>query len=140
MEVINAEGKPIGRISSEASEKAMKGKKVRIINSEKAIITGDKKEILEKYREKFNLRDIGNPAKAPKTVSRRPDLFIKKTIKGMIPEEKRKGKKALRRIKAYIKNPENLESKNKEDNKNKTDRNHMTVKEVCEKLGWRDQK
>lgn len=139
MEVLNAEGRSVGRISSEASEKALKGKKVRIINSEKAVVTGNKKEILEKYREKFNLRNIGNPEKAPKTVSRRPDLFMKKTVKGMIPENKRKGKKAIRRIKAYINNPENLESKNKESNKQKKDKNHITVKKICEKLGWSGQ-
>lgn len=136
MYVIDGRGKAIGRIASEASEESLKGKKVRVINSEEAIIVGGEKNIVNKYKEQFNLRDLGNPEKSPKVVSRRPDLFLKKIIKRMLPKEKERGRKAERRIKAYMGDPEELKKNAEDSGKVKTDKDHITVEDLCEKLGW----
>lgn len=136
MHVINAEGRKLGRMCSEAVGKAMAGEKVRIVNSEKAIITGKKEGIIERYKTRFNIKDIGNPRKSPKMVSRRPDLFIKKTIKGMIPQEKKKGKKAQKRIKAHIEVPEELSDKVPDPKEIKTSASYSTVGTICRELGW----
>ncbi len=135
MYIINGEGKPLGRIASKASEEAQKGKEVRIINSEKAIIVGKKQNIVQKYRDKFNLRDLGNPRKSPKTISRRPDLFIKRATEKMLPMKKQRGKKAKKKIKAYLGVPEGLEEKSEDNIKIKKDKPHITIKELCEELG-----
>jgi len=134
MHIINAEGKPLGRIASKAAEKALNGKQVRIINSEKAIIVGQEQEIINKYTEKFQLRDLGNPRKSPKTISRRPDLFIKNTVKKMLPMEKQRGKDAQKRIKAIMGNPEN-QGETKNEIMEKKDKPHITIKELCKSLG-----
>lgn len=141
MKIIDAEGKTLGRMCSKVVKDTMRGENIKIINCEKAIIKGSKKNILEKYRTKFNLKDKGNPTKSPKTISRRPDIFVRKTIKRMMPEGKEKGKKAQKRIKTYINDPEN-QAKNtgKEKNNKIPNTPHITVKELCEKLGWSDQK
>lgn len=135
MKIINGKEKKLGRLSSEAVKNAMKGEEVKIINAEEVKITGRKQKTIEKYRKKFNLRDPGNPEKSPKMVSRRPDLFVKKVIKGMIPTEKRKGKKAQKKIKVYTRNPKDLETK---EPKEKIDTKHIKVKKLCKRLGWRD--
>ncbi len=135
MHIINAEGKPLGRIASEAAEKALNGKEVRIINSEKAIIVGQQQEIINKYTEKFQLRDLGNPRKSPKTISRRPDLFIKNTVKKMLPMEKQRGKDAQKRIKAVMGDPEKQKEETKNEITEKKDKPHITIKELCKSLG-----
>lgn len=135
MKIINGRNKALGRVGSKAVEEALKGKKVRIINSEDIIVTGKRENIIEKYRDKFNLRDIGNPRKSPKTVSRRPDLFVKKAIRNMIPREKKRGKKAERRIKAYLGDPEEMEEEAEEFGEKKTDIEHLTVEQICKELG-----
>lgn len=137
MKVINAEGKPLGRIASKTAEEAQKGKEIRIINSEKSIIVGKKQETIKKYKDKYSLRNLGNPRKSPKTISRRPDLFMKKTVEKMLPMEKQKGKKAKKRIKAYIENPEDLEESENEIEE-KTNKPHITIKDLCKELGQKN--
>lgn len=141
MQVMDGKGKPLGRITSKAAEEALRGKEVRIINSEEIIVTGNKKDVIGKYKKKFQLRDLGNPEKSPKIVSRRPDLFVKKIIKRMLPRDKKRGREALRRIKAFMGDPENLSDKVKEDLiKDKSDKEHITVKNICKELGWKEKR
>ncbi|MFW5903038.1 MAG: uL13 family ribosomal protein [archaeon] len=135
MYVINGKGKPLGRIASKAAEEAQKGKEVRIINAEKAIVVGKKQNIIQKYRDKFNLRDLGNPRKSPKTISRRPDLFVKRVTEKMLPMGKRRGKKAKKRIKAHLGEPEGIKKESDDKLEIKTDRQHITIKKLCEELG-----
>lgn len=137
MNVINAEGRKLGRTCSKAVKKAMAGEKTHIINSEKAVVTGKKEDLIKIYRERFDLQDIGNPRKSPEMVSRRPDLFVKKTMKGMIPNEKKRGKKAQKKIKTHIGIPEELSDKAPEPDNTNISTSYLTVEEICRELGWR---
>ena len=49
----------------------------------------------------------GEPHHGP-NFPRRPDLLVKRTIRGMLPYKQYKGESALKRIKCYIGKPENL--------------------------------
>ncbi len=137
MKVINAENTVLGRLASEAAKLAMNGEEVVIINAEKAVITGNPDDIYERYFQKFQIRDIAKPEKSPK-MSRRPDLFVKRTIRGMIPRRRKNGKEALSRIKAFIGTPKEYEGKGEViENIIKKNKKGMTVEELCKKLGWK---
>lgn len=134
--VIDAENRAVGRLATKAIKEAKKNEQVKIINAEKAIITGKRKGIVKRYRKKFNLRNIGNPKKSPKIVSRRPDLFVKGRIERMLDREKNMSKKIKKRIKAYIGNPENLKAE-KVKNTGKKNKPHVTIERLCREIGGR---
>ncbi len=134
VKVINGKNRVLGRLACEAINEAKKGKQVKIINAEDIIITGRRKNTVKRYQDKFNLRNIGNPKKSPKIVSRRPDLFVKGRIRRMLAKEKSMNKKIKKRIKAYIGNPENLKAETKQ-NKEKLSKPHITIEKLCQEIG-----
>ena len=105
--IINAENLIIGRLATYAAKQALLGEKIDIINCEKAIITGSKKDILNRYETRIKR---GTPFKGP-FISRTPERIVKRTIRGMLPYKKEKGKLAFKNIKCYINIPESLKDK-----------------------------
>jgi large subunit ribosomal protein L13 len=108
--IINAENLILGRIATFAAKKALLGEEINIINCEKALMTGSRKQILERYKEKSQ---TGKPQKGP-FIPKRADMFIKRTIRGMLPYKQEKGRKALERIKCYIAIPDEFKDKEAE--------------------------
>lgn len=94
----------LGRLGSYVAKKALLGVKVEIINCENIVVTGKKYGILKKYTKKLSM---GTPSKGP-FVYKKPDRFVKRAIRGMLPYKKERGKKAFKNIKCYIGIPENL--------------------------------
>src|SRR4030042_6558254 len=97
--ILDANNMILGRFASFAAKKALLGEKIDIINCEKAIITGDKKGVLHKYW--YRARDMGGPRKGP-FLSRMPDRFVRRIVKGMLPMNKTRGKEAYKRVMCYI--------------------------------------
>lgn len=98
--IIDAKEKILGRLASKVAERLKKGEKIEIINSEKAIVTGDPDSTLENYKQK---KERGDRDKGP-YFPEAPDRIIKRTVRGMLPKNKT-GKEALKRFKAHIGNP-----------------------------------
>lgn len=133
MKVYNAEGKILGRLASKVVDDVLDGDEVRIVNVEKAFITGKKDEILEEYREK---REKGKQRKGP-FYPRRPDRIMKRTIRGMLPYQQPRGRKAFKRVRAYVGIPAELEDEDivVPDVKEAEGRIGLTVGEVSSHLG-----
>lgn len=110
VKVINAEDAIAGRLATRAAKLALEGETVIIVNSEKAVITGNPKTILKDYLAKIHR---GNPFKGPYT-PKRPDRILKRIIRGMIPYKKSHGTKAFKRIKTYLGVPTKYEGKARE--------------------------
>ena len=129
--IVDAEEAILGRLAAKIAKELLKGEDITIINSEKAIITGNPDAIIERF---FLKREKGDPNKGP-FYPRQPDKLLKRTIRGMLPYKKDRGGKALRRLKVFIGNPDNLKgekiSKTEEDIKCK----YLTLKDLCKKLG-----
>lgn len=104
--IINAENLILGRLSTYAAKQALLGEKVVIINCEKAIISGSRKDILEEYRAEISR---GNPFKGP-YFPKRPDMIIRRTIRGMLPRKKSRGRDAYKNVICYLGMPENLKN------------------------------
>ncbi len=102
--IINAENKILGRMAGYAAKQALLGERVIIINCERAVVSGNKRDILEKYKAR---RQRGIPAKGP-FYPKRADRVVKRTIRGMLPYKQEKGKKALKRVRCYVGFPEQI--------------------------------
>ena len=135
--IIDASGAILGRLASEVAKRALKGEEIIIINAEKAVISGNKEAVLEKY---LHRRRIGNPKKGP-FFPKRPDLIVKRAIRGMLPYKKKRGKEALKRIRVFIGVPEELdiEAERVEKAKKRVDDiscPFIEVLELSKLLGW----
>ena len=139
MLIIDGKNSILGRMSSKIAKELMKGETVILVNSEKAIITGSPKKIVEKYQQRRGLRDLAKPEKSRKT-PRRPDLFVRKIIRGMLPYKTKNGLEAYRRLKVTIGTPKEYEGKAKKISESKSitsDYKYITIMELCKKLGWK---
>ena len=102
--IIDATDLIVGRMASYIAKKAILGEEFIIINAEKAIITGNKTQILARFR---RFREMGTPFQGPFTPKRSKDI-LKRTIRGMLPYKNYKGKEAFKRIKCFNGTPKNL--------------------------------
>ena len=84
------------------AKQALLGNEVRIINSEKAIISGVKAKTIADAK---NAKNRGTPAKGP-FITTMPDRYVRRAIRGMLPYKIAKGAEAYKRILCYIGTPE----------------------------------
>ena len=109
MTIIDAKDMVLGRISSIIADRLLKGEIIEIVNSEKAVIVGSKKETVEKFKNKVDAQIHGNPHKGPK-YPRKPNYIFKRTVRGMLPHKKDRGRKALKRLTVFIGVPKEKEN------------------------------
>ena len=88
MTVIDATNSIVGRLSSKIAKRALLGEKIDLINCEKAVLTGRKKSIFAKYKQR---KERGNPLKGP-FLSMMPDRFVRRIVRGMVPYKQEKGR------------------------------------------------
>jgi large subunit ribosomal protein L13 len=96
--IIDAKDKILGRVASYAAKNAMIGESINIINCELAVVSGNRSATLDRYMTRVHRGSI----RTGPFCYRRPDMFVKRTIRGMISYNKDCGKKAFKRIKCYI--------------------------------------
>jgi len=139
MIIVDAKGLIVGRLASFVAKKALLGEDVVVVNSEQAVFSGSPKDVIEKYK---HLYEMGTPRYGP-FLFRRPDLFLKRTFRSMLPWKKARGKEAYKKIKCYVgvpeqfKNAEFTELTLKKFTQLPTSK-RISVGEVCEVLrSWR---
>ena len=136
VEIIDASGLIIGRLSTHVAKRllAEKDLELAIVNSENAIVSGNKKMVIDRYRMK---RELNHPRKGP-YFPRLPDRILKRTIRGMLPYQQPKGREALKRVKVYIGIPNDLKGKKTktvESAKNENLEHFVELKEISRVLG-----
>lgn len=134
--IIDATDLILGRMASVAAKKALLGEEIKIVNCEKAVITGSKKYLLEKYKSK---RDKGVPLKGP-YFPRMPDRIVRRTIRGMLPYKKPRGRDAFKRVMCYIGVPDEFSREKtitiKEANLSKLPTlKYLTIRQISKNLG-----
>ncbi|MCK4928624.1 MAG: 50S ribosomal protein L13 [Methanosarcinales archaeon] len=136
MTVINADGMILGRLSSIMAKRLLAGEEIHIVNTERMVISGDKVTTFTEYKQSV---DRGNREFGP-YYPKRPDHIVKRTIRGMLPYKKARGKDAMSRLKTYIGVPEEL--KNEEtasidgaDMKQLSSVKYIRLEELSTKLG-----
>ncbi|MEM3839497.1 MAG: 50S ribosomal protein L13, partial [Candidatus Micrarchaeaceae archaeon] len=137
--VIDGEDKILGRIGSYIAKELLKGNAVTLVNAEKISVSGGGNAIFMKYKRLLELKDKANPEHSPYW-SRRPDLFVKRVIRGMLPYKKPRGKEAYKRLKVYVGVPKGIDGKaQKVESKSQAElyQKAMTVGELTAALGYK---
>lgn len=138
MVIIDASDLILGRLATFVAKRALLGESIDVINCEKAIITGNKKAVLRRYQQK---RETGSPKKGP-FFPKRPDMLVRRTIRGMISYKKGKGKEAFKRVRCHIGIPKELENQKAETIKEAsisrlTTLKYIRVQDLSNSLGAR---
>ena len=102
--IVDATGLVMGRLASVVATQLLAGNEINIVNAEKAIITGRRESIYEEY---FVCRDRGHKERGP-YFPRRPEMIMKRTVRGMLPYKLKRGRDALSRLRIYIGVPRDL--------------------------------
>ncbi len=107
--IIDGKGQTLGRLASFVAKRALKGEEVVILNCDKVIISGNRKNIEKEFEEKR--ARIGSSQKGPKH-PRDSEKILKRAIRGMLPDHREgKGRIAFKKIKCYKKTPKEFEGK-----------------------------
>ncbi|AFO56343.1 MULTISPECIES: 50S ribosomal protein L13 [Natrinema] len=98
--VVDAGDCILGRVASEVAQRALDGDRVAIVNAEDAVITGDKEDIFETYRTRLQMGSDRGPY-----YPKRPDTIFKRSVRGMLPYKKPRGREALDNVRVYVGDP-----------------------------------
>ena len=111
MKIIDGKNATLGRLASYVAKQALKGEEFVILNCDKIIITGNRKDIKEKFLERMGR--FGSSQKGPK-ISKSNEKIVKRVIRGMLPDHRKgRGREAFKRIKCYVGIPKEFEDKKK---------------------------
>lgn len=135
MIVIDGTNKPLGRLASFAAKKALEGETVIILNAEKVIISGNRRDVFARWKRRVDLRSLGNPRihtpKYPRTVVG----IVKRAVRGMLPHRTKRGKAAYSRVRVYRGVPEEFKNAPLTDLPFRLPRKYVTVGELAAWLG-----
>jgi len=134
--IIDAKDAILGRLSSYAAKQLLLGNKVDVINCEECIVSGRKHAILNEYIRRLHRKA---PTKAP-YFYRRPDMLVKRAIRGMIPFKRARGRDAFKNIKCHIGVPENLKNEKalaveSAGAEKLHSADYLKIKEICRAVG-----
>ena len=135
--IIDAKDAVLGRLSTYVAKQILLGSRIEVVNCEEAVVSGKKHAILENYIRRI---DRKAPTKGP-YLYRRPDFFVRRTIRGMLPFKRARGRDAFKNIKCHIGVPENLKNETaivleaNASGLHSTD--YLKVRDICKALGWK---
>lgn len=139
--IVDGNGLIVGRAAARIAKELLRGSDVTVVNADKLTFSGNKTHVLWLYKERRNLQDKANPEHSAHW-PRRPDLLVRRIIRGMLPWKTPRGKLAFKKLKVYMGMPENITpdkpvwvgaasvSKLK---KTKV----FSIANLCAELGWR---
>jgi len=135
--VIDGKGQVLGKLCTQIAKELLNGNTIHLVNAEQIVITGNRIDIVEKFRTRYNLTAKANPHKGPKS-SRMPDRIVRRSVKGMLPNKSTTGRDALKKLHVHISVPKDLESAEKSELVSYTPREgskFIQVSELCKLLG-----
>ncbi|HUS88835.1 MAG TPA: 50S ribosomal protein L13 [Desulfosporosinus sp.] len=134
--IIDAKGLILGRMASIIAKRLLQGESVIVLNAEKAAISGKRLQIVKEAK---TFLEVGHPRKGP-FHPRRPDKIVRRTVRGMLPRKKPKGRQAYKRLKVYLGAPTEFNGKEiqtiLEASAEKLKSPYITVGELAKEIGW----
>ena len=101
MIVVDGTDAPMGRLASYVAKRLLEGETVHVINAEKIVVSGDPDAVYKRYKARIDLKTHRNPIinspKYPRTVTG----IFGRSVRGMLPRWRRRGREALRRLRAW---------------------------------------
>jgi large subunit ribosomal protein L13 len=137
---VDATNQIAGRLSSRVAKLLLSGKRVVVVNAEKALISGSRISVMTQWKERLELSSRVNPLYGP-IHPRRPDNILRRMVRGMVPRKKPKGALAMKRLRVYIGLPSGVKAEKLTQFKDAVATRpipvYVTVKELSANLGWR---
>lgn len=107
--IIDGEGLVLGRLASKVSKKLLEGENITVLNAEKIVISGTKEWAYIKYKQRIDRASISNPRRMGPKYPRRPDDIFRRTVRGMLPYKRSKGREAFKTLRVYVGVPSEFE-------------------------------
>ncbi|HDQ05799.1 MAG TPA: 50S ribosomal protein L13 [Candidatus Bathyarchaeota archaeon] len=134
--IIDAKGLILGRMASIIAKRLLQGESIIVLNAEKAAISGKRLQIVQEAK---TFLEVGHPGKGPYH-PRRPDRIVRRTVRGMLPWKKPKGRQAYKRLKVYLGAPKEFDGKEVQTildaSAEKLKSPYITVGELAKEIGW----
>ena len=128
MKIIDGENSVLGRIAGYVAKEALKGERIVIVNCEKIIISGNKKNVKENFERKRRMGGSSQKGPLHSTLSER---VVKRTIRGMLTNHRQgRGKIAYQKIKCYNGVPAEFEKSEKIKSLKRIQKKYVLVKEI----------
>ncbi|MCS7108311.1 MAG: 50S ribosomal protein L13 [Sulfolobales archaeon] len=139
--VFDAEGAILGRLATAISKALLSGYNVVVVNSEKAVVSGNPHMVIDSYRVWFEIKTLRNPYKWSPKRPRSPVAIVKRAVKGMLPKDNWRGVMLLKNLKVYVGYPEELKKYEAvrviDAEASRLNRGFITVGEIARMLGWK---
>lgn len=137
--VIDADGLILGRMASVVAKRLLEGERIDIVNAENIVVSGRRLQIIKKR--KVFLEVGGRQDKGPFHY-RKPNAIVRKTIRGMLPRRKPRGRDAFGRLKVYIGVPRGLRDSEMESiadaHLKRLRGRYITMGEIAKNIGWKE--
>ena len=98
--VVDARDCVLGRVASQVAERALDGERVAVVNAERAVVTGRENSVIETFRARRRQGSDRGPM-----YPKRPDRIFKRSIRGMLPYKRPRGREAFESVRVYVGNP-----------------------------------
>lgn len=140
--IIDASDAIVGRLAAYAAKRLLSGDEVAIVNAELASFSGRIVYFKEFYEGRRTMMSKADPAKSAKqSWSRRPDMLLRRIVRGMLPKDTKRGRDALRKLRVYMGVPAELEAQKASFEQPRKRASELstrkfTVAALSEKLGW----
>jgi len=138
---IDATNQIAGRLSSKLAKLILSGKRVVVVNAEKALISGSRTSVINQWKERLELGSKVNPIYGP-IHPRRPDNILRRMVRGMVPRKKPKGAAAMKRLRIYIGMPSGVDesrmTKFEETTATRPIPIYVTMGDLSRSLGWNE--
>lgn len=135
--VIDAEGLILGRMASVVAKRLLEGERIDIVNAEGAVVSGKRLQVIKERKE---FLEVGGPTKGPFHY-RKPNAIVRRTIRGMLPHRKPRGRDAYRRLRVHIGVPRELGGVEAESievaHVDRLRGRYITVGEIAKNIGWK---
>ena len=136
---IDATDQIAGRLCSKVAKLILGGKRVNVVNAERALISGARNSVIRQWMERLEISSRVNPIYG-QIHPRRPDTILRRMVRGMVPRRKPKGAAAMKRLRIYIGVPEEMKAMNfarfEDAQATRPIPVYITVKELSKNLGW----
>ena len=116
VKIYDAEDQIIGRMASVIAKQLLNGERVFVVNVGNAVLIGNRKDKLATYKTK---RERGDPHHGP-FFPKTADGIFRRTVRGMLPWDRTRGREAYRRLRVYADIPVELRGKEEQFEKIET--------------------
>ena len=129
--IVDAHNAVLGRLASKIARELLRGQEIVVINIEKSVVSGKPDVIVDRFLEKLHR---GSAHKGP-FYPKYPDRMFIRIVRGMIPYKHQRGKEALKRLKVFIGNPENLQGEKVTKTSDNLKAKYLSLHQLTKELG-----